>query len=52
MTLISRVVLLFQSTLPSQGATGSLIMLRFVPEFQSTLPSQGATALAALNVGA
>ncbi len=35
--------LLFQSTLPSQGATDSNLSVAQILEFQSTLPSQGAT---------
>ena len=40
---------LFQSTLPSQGATRTCRSNHKVPEFQSTLPSQGATLFRAFD---
>ena len=33
----------FQSTLPARGATGSVLLPRFMYTFQSTLPARGAT---------
>ncbi len=38
-------MILFQSTLPSRGATVSRVTLMVDDEFQSTLPSRGATIL-------
>ena len=34
----------FQSTLPARGATGSVLLHRFMYTFQSTLPARGATS--------
>ena len=42
-------VTVFQSTLPSQGATRLIDGSKSHEEFQSTLPSQGATVLIIVN---
>ena len=41
--------MVFQSTLPSQGATSHLQILHDLNRFQSTLPSQGATSRSSLS---